>query len=345
MKENNSFFELDCSSYEDSDSLLQLAISLSATIKKPCRIFNISKEREKSGLITQHLLAIQALAQLTKGKLEGDELYSKEIKFWPGQDYQEMVSVKIETAISIPLILQSLILPAFFASKPIKISFDGGATDTFFAPTIDYFRYVFLKILEKMTTKVELNILKRGYWPQGKAKVEVTTYPSKFKALNLVEKGQFLEILAISGASDILKDKKVAERQLAGTREVLGKLNLKTEERVEYYQTQGPGSQIFLMAKFENTFLGTDEVGKLGKRSEDLGKETALELLKEQKSGACLDSYLTDQILPYLALANNQSQVTVSKITNHCQNKMWLIEKFLNGKFEINNNLISWNPN
>ena len=134
----------------------------------------------------------------------------------------------------------------------------------------------------------------------------------------------------------------MAERQLAGVREILGKLNLPTEEKVEYYETLSPGSQICLIVEFENSVIGTDNLGKLGKRAEDVGKEAALELLKEQKSEACLDKHLSDQILPFLALASNKSQVSVSQKTAHAKTNIWVIEKFLEGKFEIKNNSIKW---
>ena len=342
--------EIDGATLGGGGQILRTACALSAVTKKPCRVFNIRGGREKPGLAPQHLLGIQALAQLYQGRLEGDVLGSEEIKFYPGDIYRDRVSVNIPTAGSIALVLQTLILPILLSPvrdlslNGVKITFDGGATDTFFSPTIDHFRYVFLKVLEKMGGKVEINILRRGYYPEGGAKVEVTVFPSKLRKLNLVKRDSLKKILIISGASNALKEKKVAERQIAGVREVLGKLKLPTEERVEYYDTQCPGSQICLIAEFENTIIGTDNLGRLGKRAEDVGKEAALELLKEQKSEACLDKHLADQILPYLALALGRSQVTVSEITNHCKTNIWVIEKFLDGKFEIKNQQISWLP-
>ena len=336
--------EIDGSYGSGGGQILRTATALAAVTKKPCWVFNIRRGRDKPGLMPQHLLGIQALTKLCNGKLEGDSFGSEEIKFYPGENYRNRISINILTAGSITLVLQSLIPPALFALSPVKITFDGGATDTFFSPTIDYFQYVFLKNLGKMDGKVEINILKRGYYPEGGAKIEATIYPSKLGNLNLTERGKLQKILVISGASEFLKNKKVAERQLAGVREVLGKLKLPTEERVEYYDTRCPGSQICLIANFENTVLGVDNLGKLGKRTEDVGKEAALELLKEQKSEACLDKYSADQILPYLALAPKKSQITVSEITNHCKTNIWVIEKFLDGKFERNENLINWVP-
>jgi len=344
--------ELDGSFLEGGGQILRTAISLSAITGKDCRIFNIRKGRERPGLALQHLLGIQAVAQLCSGKLEGDFLGSEEVKFYPGKIQTKGLHIKIETAGSITLVLQVLILPALFASpsassgqvSPIKIIFEGGATDTFFSPTMDCFQFVFSKLLEKMGAKIETKILKRGYYPEGGAEVEVKVYPAKIKNLNLTEKGKLEKILIISGASEFLKLKKVAERQNAGTKEVLGKLKLPLEERIEYYDTRCPGSQICLVAGFESAVIGTDNLGKLGKRAEDVGKEAALELLKEDKSGACLDKYMADQILPYLALASGKSQVSVSEITNHAKTNIWVIEKFLDGKFEIKDNLIAWKP-
>ena len=337
--------EIDGSYLEGGGQILRTACALAAVIKKPCHVFNIRQGRPQPGLMTQHLLGIQAVAQLCKGKLEGDFLGSKEINFYPGEIYQNQISINVPTAGSITLVLQTLIPPVLFAVQPVKITFDGGATDTFFSPTLDHFRYVFLKILEKMGVKIETEILRRGYYPEGEAKIEVNVFPVKLKPVHLIEREELKKILVISGASKVLKDKKVAERQIAGVKEVLGKLKLPVEEKIEYYDTSCPGSQICLITDFENTVIGVDNLGKLGKRAEEVGKEVALELLREQKSGACLDKHLADQILPYLALVSKKSQVTVSEITNHCKTNVWVIEKFIEGKFKIKNNLISWETN
>jgi RNA 3'-phosphate cyclase len=341
MSEN--FIEIDGSFGEGGGQILRTATALSAIKKIPCRIFNIRAKRKNPGLQTQHLLGLRALTELCNGKLEGDYLNSTEIKFYPGEITKDKILVKIPTAGSITLVLQTLIPVCIFAKNKIEIYFEGGATDTFFSPTIDHFRYVFLKILEKMGVKVEIEILKRGYYPEGGAKLKAKIYPTRLKPINLTERGKIKKILIISGASQSLKNKKVAERQVDGAKEILGKLNLPIEEKIEYYETQSAGSQVCVILEFENTILGMDQLGKLGKRAEDVGKEAAIELLKEEKTQACLDRYLADQILPYMALAEGNSKVTVSEITEHCKTNIWVIEKFIKGKFEIRKNLISWN--
>jgi len=338
--------EIDGSVGEGGGQILRIACALATINQKDCHIFNIRKSRPSPGLANQHLLGIQTLSYLCNGKLEGDFLGSEEIKFFPGKITKNRTSlnVKIKTASSITLLLQTLLPPALFFNEPVKIMIDGGATDTFFSPTFDYFQYCFLKILEKIGAKIKVSILKRGYYPEGEAKVEIKIFPSQLKKFNLEKTGNLKKISVLSGASEFLKTKKVAERQIAGVREILGDLKLPLEEKFEYYQTQCPGSQICLIGEFENTIIGTDNLGKIGKRAEDVGKETALNILKEQKTNACLDKHLSDQILPYLALAKGKSSITVSEITNHCKTSIWVIEKFIDGKFEIKENIITWIP-
>lgn len=337
--------EIDGSFGEGGGQILRTAIALSVVTGKPCHIFNIRQKRENPGLRTQHLLSLRALKEISHGKLEGDFLGSREIKFIPGEKRTERIHLKIETAASITLLLQPIIIATAFSERETEIEIEGGATDTFFSPTFCHFEKVFLPILEKIGPKVELDVLKRGFYPQGGARVKVRVLPSKNpQPLDLIERGNLEEIIIYSGASESLRERKVAQRQVMGAKEVLGKLKLPLKEDIQYFPTASPGSYICLISQFKNTVLGTDNLGKLGKRAEEIGREAALNLLEEEKAKSCLDKYLSDQILPYVALLKEKSQFTVSQITNHCRTNMEIIGKFIQGRFEIKENIISWIP-
>lgn len=336
--------EIDGSTKEGGGQILRTAASLSVITKKPCHIFNIRQNRPQPGLMAQHLAGIRALRELCDGKLEGDETGSEKIWFSPGEIQPKDLRIEIKTAGSITLALQSLILPCLFAPGPVKITFKGGATDTFFSPSFDYFYYVFLGVLKKITGKkvADIKIKKRGFYPEGGAEVKAEIFPTALKPFNLTKKGSLERVLVISGASESLKLKRAAERQAASIREILGKLKLPLEEKIEYYRSQSPGSAVNIIAEFENTVIGVDNLGKLGKSAEQTGKEAALDFLREAKSQAGLDKHLADQILPFMAFSPSPSKAKASELTKHAETNIWAIEKFLGGSFEIKDNFISF---
>jgi len=354
---NNNFIKIDGSFMEGGGQILRTALALSFILQKPCLIYNIRAKRDKPGLQTQHLLGVQALAKLCNGYLEGDYLNSQEIKFYPSTQIETSLSLTINTAASITLILQMLILAILFSrlnpnnqvANNIKIKFNGGATNTFFSPTMKYCEKVFLESLKKIInqkTEIYLNILRHGFYPRGEAEIV-----ANIKTLNMFQKdslvlkrrGELKKIHIFSGASKDLQKRKVAERQVSGIRNILrNALKLPLEIIISYEETSSTGSFICIIGEFENTIIGIDKLGEIKKSAEEVGKEATLDFLEEIKSPACFDKHAGDQILPYIALAKKQAIFTVSQITDHIKTNIWVIEKFLNGKFKIKENTIYW---
>jgi len=260
--------------------------------------------------------------------------------------------VGIPTAGSITLVLQLLIIPSLFADKPVTVILEGGATDTHFAPTLDHFRFVFLELLGRMGARVETDVTQRGFYPKGGARLRTTIYPChRLNPLHLTERGPLRVIEIASGAGELLRARRVAERQ-ADTALSLLKERLQSDagvvrRRVEYYHTLNPGSVINIRAEFENSVLGADQLGRLGKPAEDVGRDTARQFLDEIGSSGhapCVDSFAADQILPYIALSGRGGSISVSRITGHARTNMWVIEQLVSGRFHVSGNVIEWRP-
>ena len=342
--------EVDGSHLEGGGQIVRTTAALCAVTGRACRIFNIRQSRPKPGLAWQHLLGLQALARLCRGKLEGGAQGSTDIKFFPGPIEGGELPVRIPTAGAITLVLQLLLIPALYADRPVTVFFEGGATDTFFAPTIDHFRFVFLEILKKMGPTVTMDIERRGFYPKGGARVRAVILPCRtLMPLSIMERGGLQRIEIVSGAGSQLKTRRVAERQAEAAMGLLwhqAPADLgEVHQEIAYYDSLNPGTQINIRAEFENAVIGADQLGRLGKRAEDVGRDAADQLLNEvADKDACLDRFAADQILPYLALAGAESTVSVSAVTDHARTNMWVVEQLIDGKFQVSGQAITWCP-
>lgn len=329
---------------EGGGQIVRTACSLATLTRQACHIVNIRQARRVPGLRVQHLLAVQALSELCGGSLKGDQVGSAELEFHPGNAVIGDIPIRIGTAASITLIAQCLIPALLFASKPVQVAFSGGATDTAFAPPLDYFLYVFLSFMRRIGISVNTDVTRRGYYPRGGAELIIGVEPAKPKPLVATMRGALKEIRLISSAAAILKQRRVAERQVEGALHPLASAGFTPTTGVEYPQSFSAGSALCIVAEFEGTTIGTSALGARGKLAERVGLEAAEQFLAELDSTACLDSHMADQILPYMALAGGGGCVTVTKMTNHCRTNMWVIEQFLRGRFQVRGQAIRWIP-
>jgi RNA 3'-phosphate cyclase len=326
--------EIDGSYGEGGGQVLRTAVALSAFLNTPCRITGIRHRRPKPGLRPQHLAGVQALAELCRAEVRGVLLNSQEITFKPGEVAGGERRIAIGTAGAIGLVLQTLMLPAFSAPSPLRLTITGG-TDVPWAPTVGYVTEVAFPIVERMGCYAEMTVVKRGYYPSGGGEVSLALQRAALSPLQCLDRGEILMIRGRSHASEALRTRGVAERQREGALMVIKKSELPVEIEVEYRPTKSPGSGIDLWALARHTVLGANALGARGKRAEEVGTEAATALLRQMESGATLDEWMGDQILPFLAAAGGESAIAVPLITDHLRTNLWVIDQFLPLKTHI----------
>lgn len=325
---------------EGGGSIVRLATALSAITQTPIKVTNIRQFRDSSGLKTQHLRAIESVSNLCNGRLKNAFLGSTEIEFHPGKIEKIKLKVNIETAGSVGLLLQCLMLPSFYNKKETEIEITGGGTVGTHSPNLLYTENVLVPLIKKFGFQAELEIKKHGFFPKGGAGVIFKTKPCKPKPMHILERGKLIQIKGISLATEDLKSKNVAERQTNSAKKILKDYDIKIENI--YTSSLSTGSALLIWAEFENTILAWDSIGERGKPSEKIGEEAAKGLLEQLNSEATLDDYMQDQILIFSALVK-QGSFKYNNLTDHTKTNMWLIEKFLPVKFEIKDNIIYCN--
>ncbi|MBN2042587.1 MAG: RNA 3'-terminal phosphate cyclase [Candidatus Aenigmarchaeota archaeon] len=317
--------QIDGSYLEGGGQIIRTAVGLSAVTGKPCRIFRIRKGRPNPGLKAQHLKGIEAVGKLCNAEIRGLEMGSEELEFIPGKLAFEDMKIDVGTAGSVTLVLQSLMIPLVHTDKELEIEITGG-THVKWSPVADYFENVFCYLLKGMGLEIYPEIVKPGFFPKGGGILKVRIKPGKLKPLRLVDRGDFEGTSGYCYSSNDLKNADVATRIFKGT-------GLELDERNAFYlDSFSTGCSILLVSNFGNTRIGSSFLGERGMPAEKVGERTKETLLKQKDSGACLDEWMGDQILPYMALAGD-SEVSVSRLTNHARTNIWTIEKFLDAKF------------
>lgn len=349
--------EIDGSYLEGGGQIVRTALALSTLLQKPFKVTNIRKGRSEPGLKNQHLFCIRALQQLCNAKVDGDFVGSEELTYIPSKISNTKIKINIETAGSITLVLQSLLLPCLFSPKTKKIEITGG-TDVSWAPQFDYFKEVILPIFSRYAEKIELNLEKRGYYPKGNGKITLKIKPEygletikQAPKLSLIEQGTLLQIKGISHASLELQKAEVAERQAKAAKLELNSLQVPINLTTTYSAADSTGSGITLWAIFSHenerqelgykdpTRLGSDILGEKSKPAEIVGKEAAQKLTKEISSKTPVDKHLADNLIPLLALV--KGNIKVSEITDHTLTNIYSAEQFLGKIFQIQSDTIT----
>jgi len=221
----------------------------------------------------------------------------------------------------------------------LEVEFIPKELNTRWAPAIQYIQHVTYPMLEKLGAKLELKIIKHGYYPKGRGRVIVKSKPvKKLRPFVCLERGKIKSIHIDSVCGKLPSH--VAERQGKAALRTIQYYYPKTKVSMVYkaVDSVSPGSSVTCYAVCENSILGGDCLGERGLRAEIVGQRAAEELVQSLKSNACLDKYMADQILLFLALAKGKSRVTVEKITNHVLTNIHVIEKILPVEFEVKQN-------
>jgi RNA 3'-terminal phosphate cyclase len=122
----------------------------------------------------------------------------------------------------------------------------------------------------------------------------------------------------------------------AAIRRLHGANDVKVEERVYGGDDAfGQGGALVLWAETPETLLGSDSLARRGKSSEQVGEEAAASLKAEIDSDATLDIHAADQLLVYLARADEASEFRVREVSGHLDTLMWLLPQFLPVRFEV----------
>jgi len=356
---------LDGSYLEGGGQICRNALALSTLTGESFKMDKIRLGRKQPGLKPQHLTAINTLKELCNAKTNHVNIGNIELTYEPGQIKPKSMTVDIGTAGSTTLLLQAILFPLSFGSKPCTISLVGG-TDVAWSQPFDYMKEVYFPHLQKFVKKLDIKLLKRGYYPKGGGNIELSVSP-KFKRkdfsdfsdfvkevransprIDLMERGKIIQIKGVAHSAQELAKREVVERIVERAKIALKPLDVPIDIRQEYSQAHSTGCGITLWAVCSNDEdelnavnpirLGADCIGELRKSAEKVGIEAAERMIEQLKLDAPVDRYLGDGLVPWLMFGGRYKVTEVSK---HCKTNIWTTNHFVKNKVELKDSVVS----
>ncbi len=318
---------------EGGGQILRTSLSLSAITGEPFTIHNIRANRPNKGLRPQHLSAVFALAELTNADLEGARIGSTELTFYPSSVISGDYTFDIGTAGSTTLLAQALLPVLLHSNSKFNITLKGG-THVMKSPTYEYFEHAFLDNLRFMRARVQSFLVKPGFYPQGGGEINLTVKPSNLKPHSYTDDGSdpigIYVYITSANLPRHVNEREGSYFMKKGISDIYDNL---------FSDNVSTGNSITAVAKFANYVVGFDVLGQVKKPAEKVAREAYNGILNEINTLG-LDVNMVDQLLIYLALYGGN--LTYSDLSLHAQTNMKIIEQFLDGSFNVENNLIYW---
>jgi RNA 3'-terminal phosphate cyclase (ATP) len=326
-RKKTEMIEIDGAIGEGGGQVLRSSLTMSMMTGQDLRIANIRAKRKKPGLRPQHLVSLQASAEICGGSVEGDTIGSTEITFFPGEIKAGKYHFDIGTAGSTSLVLQTLLLPLCKVNKPSTVTIRGG-THVPWSPCFHYLDLHYLPFLWQMGLDVHLRMERAGFYPRGGGQIRAVIEPgTKISPLTLLKRGRLREIRGLSAVANLTRN--IATRQ---RRQVIGRLGRRfplNDIRIADFQAASPGSVILLLADFEFSQVCYFSLGKKGLSADKVADKAIGEFEAFFATDGVIDQYLADQMLLPLAFGAGPSEFHTCQITQHLVTNAAVIQAFL----------------
>jgi RNA 3'-terminal phosphate cyclase (ATP) len=322
---------IDGSEGEGGGQILRSSLALSICTQQPFRIKNIRSNRDKPGLMRQHLTAVKAATEICNAETVGADFGSRELSFKPRPLQAGQYSFAIGTAGSTTLVLQT-VLPALLTAEDASEVRISGGTHNRGSPPFDFLERAFLPLLACMGAHVEIKMIQPGFYPRGGGELRVKIQPVEcWSALELHERGDRTGVYAESYVAAIPQH--VAEREL----ETIGSVLRLPPEALHLRALPndvGPGNAVTVTLSHEHVTEVFTGFGERGVRAEEVAAAAAREAQLYLSRTAPVGEHLADQLLLPMALAGGGS-FTCTKVTPHLMSNALVIEAFTQRKTAI----------
>ena len=291
---NERLLTIDGSQGEGGGQVLRSSLALSLVTGRPFVIEKIRAGRKKPGLLQQHLTAALAAAKVGGAEVEGAALGSRRLVFRPSPVRSGDYAFRVGTAGSATLVLQTVLPALLLAEGESNLVLEGG-THNPMAPPVDFLDKAYLPLLNRLGPRVEVQLVRPGFYPAGGGKFSVRIQPAKqLGRMELLDCGEIIARRVHAIVANLPRQIAERECQTIAQETGWGEVTLTIDE---VKGSRGPGNAVMIELEAEHVTEVFTAFGQLGVRAEDVAKEALRQAEEYLVAGVPVGKYLADQLM------------------------------------------------
>ena len=317
---------IDGSRGEGGGQILRTALGLSMLTGKPFRIDRIRANRDKPGLMRQHLTAVTSAAAVCSAEVGGASVGSSRLTFAPGKVRPGEYAFSTGSAGSTTLVFQAILPALLTADAPSLVTLEGG-THNIYAPPLDFLEKAFLGVVNRMGPRVEVALDRPGFYPAGGGRWTASVTPAeRLEPVHLTARGDVTHRACPAVVAGLPPD--IATRELAVCRKALDWPAESFAVR-QLDPAYGPGNVLMIEVESRRVTEVFTAFGQRGVRAEAVAEQAVAEARRYLAAGDVpVGEHLADQLLIPLAMAGGGSYVTTTP-TEHTRTNIEVVRMFL----------------
>lgn len=289
-----SMLTIDGSQGEGGGQVLRSSLAMALVTGRPFVIDQIRAGRKKPGLMRQHLTAVNAAAEVGRAEVTGAAIGASRLEFRPGKVAAGNYTFRVGTAGSTTLVLQTVLPALLLAEGESNLTLEGG-THNPFAPPLDFLAKTYLPLVGRMGPKVEVQLVRPGFYPAGGGQFTVRIAPVRqLGRLDVMERGEVQGRRVTAMVANLPRH--IGEREC----DVIARKTGWGDDcfRVDMVEgSRGPGNVVLIELQSEHLAEVFAGFGQIGVRAEAVAMRALDDARAYLAAGVPVGKYLADQLL------------------------------------------------
>lgn len=332
MASSPALITLDGAHGEGGGALIRTALTMAAVTQQPVRIDNVRGGSRYQGLDAEDLTILRALKETCAAETVGANLGSMSLSFIPTRHPRGLngpvnaVRNDGGRGPNANIVLGTL-LPVLARSGVYSILSAEGETYGMNSLSYDSFAAVTIPALRKAGLYAFPEMVTGGFGRESTGLVNIEVEPSALHGVQWNDRGRLLRFEGTVVTSSL--PDAIGERAISHLRKLAQNSNLSIAFSHVRIAARQPGVYVCLSAHYERGFGGGSAIGSRGMRVESVAQLAFEEIFEWLQSNTTVDTFLADQLLLPLVLAEGESVFSVARLTSRFLTCVWVVKQFL----------------